>query len=428
MCIIIVKPAGTELPSFEILEECERMNRDGAGFMFAKDGKVIIDKGYFDVRKLYKSLVSSVDTSLPAVIHFRIATSGNVSLEHCHPYPLIRSYRRMSKTDLECQVGVAHNGVFSITPDKGVNDSMTFISNVLARNLFYKHLRAGKFKCLFEKAIEGNKLALLYNNGELALYGEDWIQDKGIFYSNRSYLLSSYTTTSNRNSAGFRYVSDEDEEAAWSQYGLEASDIVDSYGAEYGETWRDADYPSWYAIEGNPELSVAIMESIQDMLCFCPYCGSPLCWDEVEASSYCNECQLDIGDTIGLYMKDVILENTVREAEYQKGNSWGFTHCVNCGDKLVKTHGFNPSYCKVCHEEIYNTLRDFFAHAYFTVKDYEEGTVEVDEEKEDEEETALITLEEETSLVLSDSEEGVTEGAKEKKWLDRILPSAFKRN
>ena len=47
MCIIVVKPSSVVV-SRSILENCFANNPDGAGYMFANEGKVLIKKGFFD--------------------------------------------------------------------------------------------------------------------------------------------------------------------------------------------------------------------------------------------------------------------------------------------------------------------------------------------------------------------------------------------
>ena len=44
MCIIAAKPAGIALPNAETIETMWYANPDGAGFMYAHDGKVVIEK------------------------------------------------------------------------------------------------------------------------------------------------------------------------------------------------------------------------------------------------------------------------------------------------------------------------------------------------------------------------------------------------
>ena len=79
MCIIAIKDKGIKLPNEKTLETMFWNNSDGAGFMYAKDGKVVIRKGFMTFRA-FKSALDGIDDvdNLPLVMHFRIATSGNV--------------------------------------------------------------------------------------------------------------------------------------------------------------------------------------------------------------------------------------------------------------------------------------------------------------------------------------------------------------
>ena len=46
MCIIAAKPAGVKMPDPETIRRMWYANHDGAGFMYAHDGKVKIEKGF----------------------------------------------------------------------------------------------------------------------------------------------------------------------------------------------------------------------------------------------------------------------------------------------------------------------------------------------------------------------------------------------
>ena len=56
MCIIAAKPAGVKMPDHETLENMWYGNPDGAGLMYAKDGKVIIRKGFMKYVDLLAAL------------------------------------------------------------------------------------------------------------------------------------------------------------------------------------------------------------------------------------------------------------------------------------------------------------------------------------------------------------------------------------
>ena len=98
MCIIAIKNKGIELPSEQILETMFKNNSDGAGFMYAVDNKLIIQKGYMTFRSFMsalKKLEQKYDlTEIPLVMHFRIATSGQVDSRDLSPI----HYSKKTKT------------------------------------------------------------------------------------------------------------------------------------------------------------------------------------------------------------------------------------------------------------------------------------------------------------------------------------------
>ena len=52
MCIIAAKPAGTKMPDQETIRRMWYGNPDGAGIMYALDGKVRIEKGFMKLSDL----------------------------------------------------------------------------------------------------------------------------------------------------------------------------------------------------------------------------------------------------------------------------------------------------------------------------------------------------------------------------------------
>lgn len=200
MCIAVFKPAGQKAPTFETLKQCFKRNPDGAGFMVAINDKVVIRKGfmkYKDFEKAYKSFFNGLqDKDYSIVYHFRIGTQGGNVPELTHPYPLTRDYSEMRKLESECEIGVAHNGIISLTSDHRItsrNDSMTFISEYLVDIIHGNHYWSKKPEKvrLVNRLLGGgypNKLAVLSKTGYCALIG-NWIKDNGIYYSNTSYVI-----------------------------------------------------------------------------------------------------------------------------------------------------------------------------------------------------------------------------------------------
>ena len=192
MCIIAYKPLNVAFPEENYLKNCFANNDHGAGFMYAYDGVVHIQKGY----ETYESFKSALNRArkitgdkVPYVMHFRIATQG---FEKCmtHPFPLSSDMKNLKKLKYKCNIGVAHNGILDLTSDgsKEYSDTMKFITDYLTliiRNFsWYKDERT---KLLIERLIDGSRLCILDKNGHGEILGKGWVEKDGVFYSNTSY-------------------------------------------------------------------------------------------------------------------------------------------------------------------------------------------------------------------------------------------------
>lgn len=196
MCIIAAKARGIDMPSEETIENMWWRNNDGAGFMYAKDGHVHIQKGfmkYDDFKAALDKLAEKENLKdLALVMHFRITTHGGTKPANCHPFPISDSIGVLSKLQSKCRIGVAHNGIINIEPRQGISDTMEYIASQLAplsRAVpdFYKS------KDLMEMVYNAtsSRLAFLTGDGHIYTVG-DFVEDGGIKYSNSSYK---YTTS-----------------------------------------------------------------------------------------------------------------------------------------------------------------------------------------------------------------------------------------
>lgn len=191
MCIIAAKPAGVKMPAQETIRRMWYANRDGAGFMYAADGKVRIEKGFMklsDFESALGRLAVRYDLdALPLVLHFRITTHGGTKPSNCHPFPLTRSISKLQALGSCASIGVAHNGIIPIVPRYGISDTMEYIATQLAPLAealpeFYDNPAALE---LIENAIH-SKMVFLTDSGKLRTVGH-FIEDGGVFYSNGSY-------------------------------------------------------------------------------------------------------------------------------------------------------------------------------------------------------------------------------------------------
>ncbi len=141
MCIICYKPAGAPLPGFETLERCARRNPHGAGFALARDGRVIVRKGFGRVVDLLEALVDAAGSpeaveTLPVILHFRLATHGSVCPANCQPLPLSARLEDVKALSAECAAAMAHNGIYSgveFRPDwPDVSDTQAMVLGYLS--------------------------------------------------------------------------------------------------------------------------------------------------------------------------------------------------------------------------------------------------------------------------------------------------------
>ena len=191
MCIISAKPAGVKMPDTETIRRMWYANRDGAGFMYAADGKVVIHKGYmkladFEAALAELSKLHDLD-ALPLVMHFRITTHGGTKPANCHPFPVTRSIKSLQALKAYSALGVAHNGIIPIRPRNGISDTMEYIATQLAplASALPGFTRNAHALELIENAIQ-SKMCFLTDSGEITTIG-DFTRDGGVLYSNLSY-------------------------------------------------------------------------------------------------------------------------------------------------------------------------------------------------------------------------------------------------
>lgn len=195
MCIIAVKPIGEELMERRILENCFNYNSDGMGFMWNEDGKVHISKGYMNFEEGYRVL-KELDRRINLkerglVIHFRIATSGNVDMGACHPFAISNSDKTLRTLELTTDIGVAHNGIISayIPPKNSIlSDTQLFIKDYLynIKEENPNFLTNSNILFAIEKVV-GSKLAFLDGEGNVTTVGK-FIEEDNYLFSNETYL------------------------------------------------------------------------------------------------------------------------------------------------------------------------------------------------------------------------------------------------
>lgn len=222
MCIAVVKPSGVEVPQQVNLRNCFENNPHGAGFMFIRDNKIHIKKGYMNFTDFYTAFCSeNFGIEDTVFIHFRIATHGLVDGGNTHPFPVTNIVQDLRKRNISFNgYGLIHNGIFSYPkqtfkrydPTGVISDTMLFTLRLYDEIYHTEHNRIYNSHRLIDYFFNGeqrdiefmiketlngsnryintinrnlgyNKVAILKDNGEWKTFGK-WVNHNGVLYSN----------------------------------------------------------------------------------------------------------------------------------------------------------------------------------------------------------------------------------------------------
>ena len=191
MCIICASRINVRQPGEAAIRRMFANNPHGAGYMFARDGKVHIHKGYMDVESFLADIRAEHFTAKdPVVYHFRISTQAGVNPQMTHPFPLSNRRAHMKALDVDCQCGIAHNGIIRLTTDpanKEYSDTALFIADYLSEIIRCSEDLKDESVLKLVHRLAGSKLAIMDGSGYIATVGS-FINEKGLLYSNDSYL------------------------------------------------------------------------------------------------------------------------------------------------------------------------------------------------------------------------------------------------
>lgn len=229
MCIIAYKPKNEKFPSDKRMRAMFRNNPDGAGFMYADGGAVVIKKGfmeYSDFRREYVKISSRRD--LAVVFHFRIATHGGINRAMCQPFPLSTKTKRLKSLDTRAGVGIAHNGIIPMTCDaRDISDTALFIKKYMPRIT----CDGTKFDAVTLDIIEqciDSRMVILESDGAAHVIGKGWKCDAGVWYSNTSYETRSKLSYSAKKRAASIYTPYSDYTRGYDDAGAYTYDYGDS--------------------------------------------------------------------------------------------------------------------------------------------------------------------------------------------------------
>ena len=190
MCIICVSKPGVRQPDENTIRTMFYRNPHGAGYMFARDGRVEIRKGFMRLDEYLRAIREEHFTAADSVVyHFRISTQAGVNPEMTHPFPLSNQPARLRRLDQSCRIGVAHNGIIRLTSDpnnKRYSDTAIFIADYLSQILHTRADLRDRRKLSVVYQLAQSKFAIMDGGGYIATVGE-FIHERGLLFSNASY-------------------------------------------------------------------------------------------------------------------------------------------------------------------------------------------------------------------------------------------------
>lgn len=207
MCIICISDKGIRQPNKAELFTMFDNNPHGSGYMFARNGKVEIHKGFMTFDDFMTAIRTEEFTEDDVVIyHFRISTQAGVNPEMCHPFPLSRNIEDTKVLDCRCDAGVAHNGIIHMTSDMGertYSDTATFVAHYLPYLVRSEADMDSPYVLQMIEELIGSKMVILNRDGHFVTVGNFIEEKSGLLFSNSTYLPygNFYTSNSKKHSA-----------------------------------------------------------------------------------------------------------------------------------------------------------------------------------------------------------------------------------
>lgn len=196
MCIIAIFKDGKR-PDKATIKRMMDTNRDGVGIAWNTGKNACFRKGFTTVDSVEAFIERLTATAGVGdiVFHARIGTSGGVSTEKCHPFPVSGCDEQLNRTTYCGNAPlVFHNGVFSIDIEAGLSDSQTFVKRMIYPlwKADPKGLLKGRYDGIINMAVKGSRLVIMYADGWRA-YGTGWCEEDEAWYSNSGYKAYTYT-------------------------------------------------------------------------------------------------------------------------------------------------------------------------------------------------------------------------------------------
>ncbi len=190
MCCIAAAKKGIFINK-KYLRNMFRENPHLCGFAVAKDGKVLVRKGFANFKDFWRSFRHYQDCD--KVVHMRWANVGVVNIDNAHPFYVTPD------------LAFAHNGTIPIKTKDGKSDTRTFNELVLKRLQQHEEdfLQNPAIAYLISKAIGNSKLAFINSDGDISIINRQMgVEHEGIWFSNNDFKAFPKTVYAGRHRQG----------------------------------------------------------------------------------------------------------------------------------------------------------------------------------------------------------------------------------
>lgn len=192
MCVIAIYNNGKR-PTKDDVKKMMAHNPDGAGIAWNNGKEITFIKGFDDAKTVMRIVRCIPEDAQTIVFHARIATSGGISAEKCHPFIVAETHKALNTTKGRGTVPILfHNGIFSIDVEAGLNDTQTLIKEVVAplHKIAGARLKSGSFDKLLKTAYGSSRVVLMYPDC-IKTYGT-WSERDGVQYSNLNHFPTNF--------------------------------------------------------------------------------------------------------------------------------------------------------------------------------------------------------------------------------------------
>lgn len=205
MCVIAIYE-GIHAPKITDIKDMINANPDGVGVAWNDGERVHFRKGLETAEQVMDIYEAIKDEALGFVVHCRIATSGGVSPNKCHPFPVTIHNQFLNITTYDGRTPCAiHNGVFDIDVEDGLNDTQTLIKKVIAPvyRADVKGFERGRYSEVVKMATKGSRFVIMYPS-HIEIFGR-WNERDGVLFSN---LLWTYRAEWHASKYGWHTTAD----------------------------------------------------------------------------------------------------------------------------------------------------------------------------------------------------------------------------